>query len=306
MIPYEPTKNLFWPELPYEKFRSTSHLLHMCTQAMGKLKLLTPFEPHWANVALWVTEEGLSTGPIPYQSGTFSIQLNVLIHHVTCHTSWGKSVSFPLHTMSVAKLVENLFAALKSIDINVSINMHPQEIPNAIPFDQDLKEQDYSRELALAWFEILTNTYHIMQRYHAKFAGITPPLGFMWGTFDLRDARYQNIKVPTTGLNAGYIRRNAMDVAQIESGWWSGNDAYPKAAFYSFTYPQPEHIGKAKIIPSIARWDSSLSEFILDYDDLRKSSDSITDLLQFFDSTYKVGAQLAGWPEDLIGKGVPI
>ncbi|EDR35858.1 DUF5996 family protein [Coxiella burnetii] len=37
-----------------------------------------------------------------------------------------------------------------------------------------------------------------MQRYHARFDGETPPIGLMWGTFDLRDARYNGVAVPTT------------------------------------------------------------------------------------------------------------
>jgi hypothetical protein len=46
-----------WPDLPYQDFKSTQHLLHMGVQAIGKLKLTTPFEPHWANVALWLLEK---------------------------------------------------------------------------------------------------------------------------------------------------------------------------------------------------------------------------------------------------------
>ena len=60
-----------WPELPYEEFAPTAYLMHMITQVVGKLKLATPFEPQWANVPLWVTSRGLTTGPIPNGAGTF-------------------------------------------------------------------------------------------------------------------------------------------------------------------------------------------------------------------------------------------
>ena len=65
-ISYEP-----WPPLSYPDFAATQHLLHMGLQAVGKLKLKEPFEPQWAEVALWLSSRGLTTGPIPYSGGAY-------------------------------------------------------------------------------------------------------------------------------------------------------------------------------------------------------------------------------------------
>ena len=73
-----------------------------------------------------------------------------------------------------------------------------------------------------------------------------------------------------------------MNEELIEVGWWSGSTAYPKPAFYSFTYPQPKEIERAKVTPPSARWEPAMGEFLLDYDDLRKSQDPDADLLSFF------------------------
>lgn len=298
---YEP-----WPALDYEAFKSTSYLLHRGVQVIGKLKLITPFEPHWANVALWLTSRGLTTGIIPYKSAAFSVDIDLIEHHITCHTSWGQSEQFILTSMSVADLTEKIFSILRKVQIDLSINLMPQEVPNPILFTQDIEEQSYNKDLANAWWRILLSTYRVMKRYHSHFNGETPPIGLMWGTFDLRDARYNGIAVPTTGINAGYIRRNAMDEGQIEIGWWHGNKDYPKPAYFSFTYPQPEKIELAKIQPSYARWDDKIKVFILDYDDLRKSSNLEQDLLTFFESTYQAGAKLANWNKNLITSGEPV
>lgn len=295
-----------WPELPYEKFKPTGHLLHMGMQMIGKLKLNTPFEPHWANVALWITSQGLTTGPIPYQSGTFTIDIDFITHHITCTSSWGKTINFALIPMSVSEFSHILFNALHHIKVEATVNPKPQEVLNPIPFDQDTEKRQYEAKLANAWWRILANTHRIMQRYHARFTGPTPPVGLMWGTLDIRDARYKSTPVPTSGPNSGYIRRNAMDVAQVEAGWWSGNEQYPRPAYYSFTYPQPEEIEQANIKPEAAHWDKTLSEFILDYDDVRKSQHPEEDLLAFLDSAYQAGAELAGWDPKLIGKGEPV
>lgn len=299
-------KHEAWPALPYEEFKSTSHLLHMASQMAGKLKLHTPFEPHWANVALWITSRGLTTGLIPYQTGAFSIEFDLINHRLIGNTTWGLHEEFALESMSVAEFAEKFFGLLRKLQIEMQINLMPQEIPNPISFDKDTTQQHYNKNLANAWWRILTSSYLVIQRYHARFDGETPPIGLMWGTFDLRDARYNGLPVETTGINAGYIRRNAMDEAQIEIGWWSGNDAYPRAAYYSFTYPQPDNIENAKIQPSAARWDKNLSEFILDYDDLLKSNDPAKELLSFCESTYHAGATLAGWDKSLETTGEPV
>lgn len=295
-----------WPELPYEQFKSTSYLLHMLTQVIGKLKLATPFEPHWANVPLWITSIGLSSGPIPYNQGTFSVDIDLINHLVICTTMSGNMSKFGINSTSVAKLTSTLLNALKGIGVNVKINQMPQEVANPIPFNEDTENRIYDTKLANAWWRIVANSHRIMQRYHAKFTGITPPIGLMWGTFDLRDARYLNSPAPTTGANAGYLRRNAMDVAQVEAGWWSGDERYEKAAYFSFIYPQPNGVENAKIQPVNARWDQKLGEFILDYDDVRKSKNPEADLLAFFDSTYQVESKLADWDPKLIGTGEPV
>jgi hypothetical protein len=49
-----------------------------------------------------------------------------------------------------------------------------------------------------------------------------------------------------------------------------------------------------------------MSEFILDYDDLRQSKDPDGDLLAFFRSAYNAGAERAGWDRSLLGSGRPV
>ena len=55
-----------WPALPYDDWLDTRDTLHMYTQVVGKIRLaLSPFEPEWANVPLYVTARGLTTSPVP-------------------------------------------------------------------------------------------------------------------------------------------------------------------------------------------------------------------------------------------------
>lgn len=293
-----------WPPLNYTDFAATQYLLHMGLQAIGKLKLQEPFQPQWAEVPLWLSGRGLTTGPIPYAGGVYEVTADFISHHVGCATSRGFSGQFELGPMSVAQFAASVFDLLRRADVNVSINLKPQEVPNPISFDQDNKQRPYEPALVNNWWRILLSTQRVLRVYHARFKGKTQPIGLMWGTLDIRDARYRG-KPASPGTKADYIRRNAMNEEMIEVGWWSGNAGYPRPAFYSFTYPQPEGIESARVSPSISRWDSTMGEFLFDYDDLRNSNDPDGDLLSFFESTYQAGAERAGWDPDLAGSGIP-
>lgn len=301
------TNNIFrdpWPPLSYPDFAANQYLLHMSLQMLGKLKLQEPFQPQWAEVPLWLNGRGLTTGPIPYAGGAYEVTADFISHQVGCVTSWAFSGHFQLGPMPVAEFATSLFDLLRKADVNASINLKPQEVPHTISFDQDKQPRPYEPALVNAWWRILLSTQRVMQVYHGRFNGKTQPIGLMWGTLDIRDARY-NGKPASAGAKADYIRRNAMNEELVEVGWWSGNAAYPKPAFYSFTYPQPVGIEDAKISPPGSRWDSAMGEFLLDYDDLRNSKDPDGDLLSFFESTYKAGAERAGWDPRLVGNGKP-
>ena len=292
-----------WPELPYEEFAPTAYLMHMITQIVGKLKLATPFEPQWANVPLWVTSRGLTTGPIPNGAGTFTVDIDLIGHVLTVATSWGGTGSFALGPSSVADAFERIMATLKETGVEVIIDTMPQEIANPTRFDEDTALRPYDKALANAWWRILVSSHRVMQRYHARFEGKTPPVGLMWGTFDLRDARYTGPYLPPSASNTGYIRRNAMNQAQIECGWWHGGPNYPKPAYYSFTFPQPTEIAQFSL--KVGAWNGSMGEFILDYDHVRTARDPEAELYAFLESAYDAGAKLAGWDPALLGSGKP-
>ena len=70
-------------------------------------------------------------------------------------------------------------------------------------------------------------------------------------------------------------------------------------------YPKPEGIEDVDPEPAAGRWDTTLGEFVLDYDDVRTASDPEAALLAFLDSTYAAGAVMAGWDPAWICPGRP-
>jgi len=293
-----------WPALSYPDFADTHYLLHRGAQMIGKLKLKEPFQPQWSGIALWASARGLTTGAISYAGAAYEVIVDLVSHETLCVTSWGSSARFPLDTMPVAEFLNRLVALLDQVGVDVTINLNPQEVDNPIPFDRDTAPRRYVPILAHQWWRILLSTQRVMRAFKGGFQGKTQPIGLMWGTFDIRDVVY-NGKPASPGAGADYIRRNAMNAELIEMGWWAGSVAYPKPAFYSFTYPEPAEIEHATVQPAAAHWDAGMREFILDYDALRGAPNPDRDLLAFFRSTYAAGAKCAAWDAGLMQRGVP-
>ncbi|WP_266183073.1 DUF5996 family protein [Dyella humicola] len=109
--------------------------------------------------------------------------------------------------------------------------------------------------------------------------------------------------LPAPGICSTWVCR--LSARLIEMGWWTGNTAYPRPAFYSFSYPQPAGIEDERISPSSARWDPAMGEFIFDDDELPKSKDPDGVLLSFFRSAFNASAERAGWDPKLMGSGRP-
>jgi hypothetical protein len=293
-----PSSNHNWPELPYERLRPTLDTLHRYLQIAGKLRLRTPFQPQWSNVALELGPRGLGTGAIPCGESSFEVHFDFVAHAVRISHGDGREASLPLRSLAVADFFALIQATLRALDIDPSVNPVPQEVADRVPFDQDRVHASYDPDAVSTWWRAMASVARPLAVFQGRFRGKTAPLGFMWGTFDQRVVRFDGRSTdisPWTGL----IRRAGMDASQYEVGFWHGQDAYPRAALYAFTYPKPAGIETARIGPAGARWDANMGEHLLDWDLVRTSPDPAEAVLEFAQSTYEAGARAAGWPAEL-------
>src|SRR5213080_4613641 len=128
----------FWPSLPFAEWKETAATLHMWTQIVGKIRLTrTPWINHSWHVTLYVTSRGLTTSPIPHGLYTFDIRFDFIEHELRILKSDGAVRVLKLRSQSVAKFYGDVMNALAEIELPVSINTMPNEIPNPIPFDHD-------------------------------------------------------------------------------------------------------------------------------------------------------------------------
>ena len=292
-----------WPALPLDEWEDTYHTLHLWTQIVGKIRLgLTPLVNHFWNVALYVSTRGLTTSPIPYGGRTFEIEFDFVNHRLEIVTS-DDHRSLALAPMSVAAFYREVFSRLRELGINVQINPKPQEIPNSIRLDQDETHASYDREYANRLWRILRSTGIVLQKFRAPFIGKASPVHFFWGSFDLCCTRFNGRPAPP---RKGIITSESYSHECSSVGWWPGGGDVAGPAFYSYMAPQPAGYGAQPVRPAAASYQSKLNEFLLMYDDVRRAASPRDEILEFAQSTYEAGANLASWDRAALERKPPI
>jgi hypothetical protein len=287
-----------WPALPLNEWQATYRTLHMWTQIAGKIRMtLSPPLNHWWHVTLYVNSRGLTTGPIPYPAGVFEMQFDFARHTLDISTSEGSAGSRPLQAESVARFYAGISEMLASLGIGAEINLNPQEVAGAVPFDRDQANCSYQPDYAHRFWRILISTSKVMEEFRGKFLGKCSPVHFFWGSFDLACTRFSGRPAPP---RRGVISGPAYSHEVCSAGFWPGGGAVNGPAYYSYTVPQPSGIADAVVQPRAARWDPALSEFLLMYDDVRQASSPEECLYEFLESTYDAGASLGGWDRALL------
>jgi Family of unknown function (DUF5996) len=293
-----------WPPLPYSEWESTRDTLHMWAQIVGKTrKELTPLVNHWWNVTLYVTPRGLTTSTIHYKGEAFEVQFDFLRHQLLISTSQGEERSIELRSRSVADFYGEYMGTLRSLGIEVKIHTTPDEFDDKTPFEQDVKHATYERKYVENFRRILLNADRIFKQFRSPFLGKCSPVHFFWGSLDLAVTRFSGRRA-SLPKGADAMTREAYSHEVISCGFWPGDRRYKQAAFYSYTMPPPQSLDKEKIRPSNAYWDTQMGEFVLKYDDVRAAGSPEQAILDFCESTYEAGANLAQWDRKALERGI--
>jgi hypothetical protein len=289
-----------WPELPYSAWKDTLETLHMKLQIVGKVRLvLTPFEPQWSNVPLYLSARGLATTPMASAGLIFQIDVDLIDHEVVIQTVRGETRRVALTARPVADFFADFMSNLDALGIDAAIRPIPDEVSDPIPFAEDTVHKAYEPEWANRFWRVLSRIDLVLKDHRSRFRGRTSPVHFFWGTFDLANSRFSG-RAAEPRPGAGVIERNGGDAEQVCAGFWPGHTHFPQPAFFSYTYPKPDGIEQQAIEPPQAGWNSSLGEFALIYDDVRSSPSPEEAILQFVESTYAVGARLGRWDPSLV------
>ena len=284
-----------WPELPLAAWQDTYDTLHMWTQIVGKIRMtLTPMVNHWWNVTLYVTARGLTTSPIPYDDRTFEIEFDFIDHNLNVRTSDGSTKQLPLAPRSVADFYSDVMGTLNSLGLQLKIHGVPDEVSNPIPFAEDRTHKSYDAGYAHNFWRILVSVDGVFKEFRARFIGKCSPVHFFWGSFDLAVTRFSGRRAPDrTGADG--MTREAYSHEVSSGGFWPGGGEIKGPAFYSYMAPEPAGYKTQIARPKAAFYHSGMSEFFLMYDDVRRAESPRDMLLEFLQSTYEAGANLAKW-----------
>jgi hypothetical protein len=292
-----------WPPLPFSEWEATCDTLHMWMQIVGKTrKELTPLVNHWWNVTLYVTPRGLTTSTIPFGHEAFEVRFDFVAHRLLIETSRGEERNIELRPRSVADFYKEYMATLRSLGIDVKIHTTPDEFDDKTPFEQDTKHASYDRKYVENFRRILLNADRVLKQFRSPFLGKCSPVHFFWGSMDLAVSRFSG-RPGSLPKGADHMTHEAYSHEVSSCGFWPGDRRYKQAAFYSYTMPPPAGFDKAKVRPGAAYWDTQLGEFLLKYDDVRAADSPDQAILDFCQSTYEAGANLAHWDRKALERG---
>jgi Family of unknown function (DUF5996) len=286
-----------WPPLPYEMWSATCDTLHAHTQVLGKLAVaLAPPEPQLQHAALRLSARGWETMPLPAPdgSGALVVALDLRRHQAVAEHTDGRTHHIALTPdRPVGEVTREVLAAVGDLVGPVKIDPRPQETPWTTPLDEDEDHATYDPTHVGAYFAVATQAALVLAAVRAPYRGRSTQVNAWWGTFDLAVSLFSGR--PVDPPSDGFITRNSANAQQIEVGWWPGDGRYPRAAFFAFAFPAPEGFEAATLSPPAAHWDTSLGEYVLDWDDVRVASNPHRAGLDFGRSAIRHACTVCDW-----------
>jgi uncharacterized protein DUF5996 len=286
-----------WPSVSYDQWRATCDTLHAHTQVLGKLAVrLAPPEPQLQHAALRLTARGWETAPLPAPdgSGALVVALDLRRHEAVVEHSDGRADRVALTpNRPVGEVTRELLAAVRGLGGPVEIDPKPQEVSWSVPLDEDTEHAHYDPGEVATYFAAATQAALVLAAYRAPFRGRSTPVNAWWGSFDLAVSLFSGL--PADPPSGDFIMRNAMDSQEVAVGWWPGDGRYGRAAFYAYAHPATPEFGGAALPVTAARWDSTLGEYILDWDDVRSAPDPHAAAVQFARSAFQHACVACGW-----------
>jgi Family of unknown function (DUF5996) len=298
-----------WPAVSYEQWSETCDTLHAHSQVLGKLAVkLAPPEQQLQHAALRLTARGWETAPLPAPdgSGSLVVVLDLHAHRTTIEHSNGRVEHVELTpNRAVGSVTREVLTAVRLLGGPVEIDPTPQEVSWSVPLDEDNDHTQYDEGQVDEYFVAATQAALVLAEFRAPYRGRSTPVNAWWGSLDLAVSLFSGR--PAEAPSSDFIMRNAMNAQEVAVGWWPGDARYGKAAFYAYAHPAPSGFAGAVLPVPHARWDATLGEFILDWDDVRASHDPRALGVEFARAAFRHACEICEWDHALAvsADGVP-
>jgi Family of unknown function (DUF5996) len=292
-----------WPVLTTDKWAETRDTLHLWTQIVGKVRMaLEPMTNHWWQVTLYVSARGLTTSLMHAGDRGLEAEFDFVAHHLDLRTTDGAVRRVALEPRSVASFYTATMKALDELEIPVQIVRRPNEVVEAIPFDEDEVHQSYDADAAHQFWLALVQMHRVLSVFRARFVGKASPVHFFWGGADICTTRFSGRPAPKHRGGVpncpDFVQEAAYSHEVSSCGYWPGGG--DEGAFYAYAYPEPQGFADWPVEPSGARYDQTFGEFVLPYELVRTAPRPDEALLGFLQTTYDAAAELGRWDRDAL------
>jgi hypothetical protein len=292
-----------WPALTIDKWADTRDSVHLWTQIVGKVRMaLEPMTNHWWQVTLYVSARGLTTSLMHAGDRGLEVEFDFLAHQLELRTTDGAVRRVALEPRSVASFYSETMKALDELAIPVQIVPRPNEVVDAIPFDEDEVHRSYDPDAAHQFWLALVQMHRVLSVFRSRFIGKASPVHFFWGGADICTTRFSGRPAPKHRGGVpncpDYVQEAAYSHEVSSCGYWPGGG--DEGAFYAYAYPEPAGFAEWPVEPAGARYDEALGEFVLPYELVRMARRPDEELLRFFQTTYDAAADPGNWDRDAL------
>ncbi len=264
-------------DLSLSTWRPTRDTLQGYSRLLGAIRRASsPRQRHWGHVSLLVAPEGLTTTPIPSDTGTFGLRLDLVDHKLQLLTSGGQSRERPLEGQSLARFTAETMAALKELDIQPKVDAEPFSDTSVGEWDRDAIAR-YWR--ALVQVDTVYKAFKGAQRQETTSVQLFPH------HFDLAVSWFSGRLVPDQDPND-----EEWSDEQMTFGFVTGDEGIEEPYFYATAYPEPEGFVGSQL-PEEAYWNpTGFSGAVLPYAALEGSGQPRQLLSEFLRLAQEAGA----------------
>ena len=191
-------------------------------------------------------------------------------------------------------MTRELLAAVNDIAGPVHIDPRPQETPWTTPLDEDYEHATYDSAQVSDYLAAATQAALVLAAVRAPYRGRSSPVNAWWGSFDLAVSLFSGR--PVEPPSNDFIMRNSGNAQQIEIGWWPGDARHPRRRVLRVRVPRARRLRTSDAFDAgRASWDADLGEYLLDWEEVRRSPEPRNTALDFCLEVVRHACSVCGW-----------
>ena len=264
-------------------WKESRYTIQKYAQMLGAIREnSTKPHPHWWHISLRVTDNGLTTTPLPVikdsTEKTFEVILDFQNHKLRIESNYRELKQISLTGQSLSALCDETCSLLTDIGVTPSVDKSKF---------MDGKQGKYDPEYVTKYWKALKEVNKLMNKFGNELGGERSPVQLWPHHFDLSMSWFSGRLVPGKDPNDAESSKE-----QMMFGFSTGDDGIPDAYFYITAYPIPEGFPNFDM-PEGARWNTNgFQGGVMMYDTFANSNNPQEKLLNYFRTFQKGGAQI--------------